>query len=44
MTQPKRRFNASSTALDVLKGCDLSGRTYAITGTTHGIGGFILHE
>jgi NAD(P)-dependent dehydrogenase (short-subunit alcohol dehydrogenase family) len=35
---PTRRFNGSSTASEVLKGVDLSGRTIAITGTTNGIG------
>ncbi len=37
-TPPARRFNSRSTAGDVLKGVDLSGRTIAITGTTNGIG------
>ena len=35
---PARRFNGSSTAGEVLKGVDLSGRTIAITGTTNGLG------
>jgi NAD(P)-dependent dehydrogenase (short-subunit alcohol dehydrogenase family) len=36
--KPARRFNSRSTAREVLKGVDLSGRTIAITGTTNGIG------
>ena len=34
----KRRFAKSSTALDIVKGVDLKGRTFAVTGTTYGIG------
>jgi hypothetical protein len=34
----RRKFNASSTANDVLDGIDLKGKTILITGTTNGIG------
>jgi WW domain-containing oxidoreductase len=33
-----RRFHARSSALEVLEGVDLSGKTILITGTTSGIG------
>jgi NAD(P)-dependent dehydrogenase (short-subunit alcohol dehydrogenase family) len=38
MTEFKRRFAKSSTALDIVKGVDLHGRTVGVTGTTNGIG------
>lgn len=37
-TGRKREFHSRSSALDTLKGLDLNGKTYAITGTTSGIG------
>jgi hypothetical protein len=33
-----RRFNSSTTALEIAKGVDLKWRTIGITGTTNGIG------
>lgn len=33
-----RKFGRNSTALDVVKGIDLTGKTVLITGTTSGIG------
>ncbi|CAD6186328.1 unnamed protein product [Caenorhabditis auriculariae] len=37
-TERRRRFGFSSNAIETLEGVDLSGKTYAITGTTNGIG------
>jgi hypothetical protein len=34
----KRRFAKNATAMDIVKGVDLKGRTFGVTGTTNGIG------
>ena len=37
-SSPPRRFTGRTKASEILKDVDLSGRTFAITGTTNGIG------